>query len=214
MLQAVKGDPQAFSKLTAHSFLEKGVKNKQISKRKKPESLLAACGELHRVKGTGKGGAQGRLPLLQPLCSSQHIAAAGFPWKPQAKSGGTPASPAPAPAGEGASAFTATAASEQNVWESTRKGAGKPHGARKGSRQGARPVPPPGVSAPTTHPDPGTGSAGAAAPTNVHTPGAHRAALRHPWVHRWGLNAQTMALGSPKAAPKKPPAGAGSLGAG
>lgn len=148
MLQAVKGDPQAFSKLTAHSFLEKGVKNKQISKRKKPESLLAACGELHRVKGTGKGGAQGRLPLLQPLCSSQHIAAAGFPWKPQAKSGGTPVSPAPAPAGEGASAFTATAASKQNVWESTRKGTGKPHGGRKGSRQGACPVPPRGSPLP------------------------------------------------------------------
>lgn len=31
MLQAVKGDPQAFSKLTAYSFLEKGVKINKLA---------------------------------------------------------------------------------------------------------------------------------------------------------------------------------------
>lgn len=69
MLQAVRGDPRAFSKLTAHSFLEKGVKNKQISKRKKAGSLLAACGGVCNGPGRGKESVRGGIWAGSPCTS-------------------------------------------------------------------------------------------------------------------------------------------------
>lgn len=67
MLQAVKGDPQAFSKLTAYSFLEKGVKINKLASGKRQEPFDCMMGV---AIGQGREGARedlGRIPLSQPL---------------------------------------------------------------------------------------------------------------------------------------------------
>lgn len=126
MLQAVKGDPQAFSKLTAHSFLEKGVKNKQISKRKKAGSLLTARGgfAMGQVREGKEQGGFGQVPPAPaPFSPAPAVHRCGFPWKPR-RGPVVPdrAPPALAPAGEGARMLAITAPDKR----SRKKAAEKP----------------------------------------------------------------------------------------
>lgn len=147
-LQAVKGDPRAFSKLTAHSFLEKGVKNKQISKRKKAGSLLTACGgfatgQLGERK-VGEGGFGQVPPAPAPLSPAPAAHRCGFPWKPQCgPEVPNGASPAPAPAAEGASTLATTAPEKPSPRKATERNAQRALGtARPGTRGAASPQTP------------------------------------------------------------------------
>ena len=74
-LQAVRGDPQAFSELTAHSFLEKGVKNKQISERKE---AVRAFWQLTGQRAAGWGGGALWHSPPPPLQHRRLTAAWGF----------------------------------------------------------------------------------------------------------------------------------------
>lgn len=108
MLQAVKGDPQAFSKLTAYSFLEKGVKINKLTSGKRQEPFDCTMGGCHRPgKGRSKRGFGQDSPEPAPL-SSVPVNQCGFPWKPSVvrwyPRGHSQTHPASlAPAGEGAS---------------------------------------------------------------------------------------------------------------
>lgn len=83
MLQAVKGDPQAFSKLTAYSFLEKGVKINKLASGKRQEPFDCMMGGCHRP---GKGRSKRRFgqdsPEPAPLSSVPVKHQCRFLWKP------------------------------------------------------------------------------------------------------------------------------------
>lgn len=129
MLQAVKGDPQAFIKLTAYSFLEKGVKINKLAngKRQEPfDCMMGVC--LRPGKGRSKRGFGQDSPEPAPL-SSVPVNQCGFPWKPSVvrwyPRGHSPTYPASlAAAGEGTSVLAPVSQKKQSL----RKATGRPHG--------------------------------------------------------------------------------------
>lgn len=130
MLQAVKGDPQAFSKLTAYSFLEKGVKINKLASGKRQEPFDCMMGGCHRPgKGRSKKGFGQDSPEPAPLSSVPVKHQCGFPWKPSVlcwyPRGHSPTYPASlAPEGEEIRVLATTSPEKR----SPRKATETPHG--------------------------------------------------------------------------------------